>query len=140
VASFFKPASQKEPERLSWRIIDNSLVIGRYEPQIKPPQTQKHPVKIAAFDLDDTVISPTGAKFARSAQSWKWWHPSVPGRLRSLHEDGYLVAIFTNQGNVSLKPDPKSLKKDTASLTNLKEQIASVLRQLDLPISMYGGW
>lgn len=95
-------------------------------------------MKIAAFDLDDTVISPIGAKFARSAQSWRWWHTSVPGRLRSLYEDGYLVAIFTNQGNVSLKPDPKSLKKDTTSLANLKEQMASVLRQLDLPISIYG--
>ena len=138
MASFFKPASQKEPEKLSWRIVENSLVIGRYDPQIMPPQALKHPVKIAAFDLDDTVVSPTGAKFARSAQSWKWWDASVPGRLKSLYEDGYLVAIFSNQGNVSLKPDPKTLKKDTLSLTNLKEQLTAILRQLELPISMYG--
>lgn len=138
MASFFKPASQQEPEKLSWRLVDNSLIIGRYEPQTMPPQTLKHPVKIAAFDLDDTVISPTGAKFARSAQSWRWWNPSVPGRLRSLYDDGYLVAIFSNQGNVSLKSDPKTLKKDTLSLTNLKDQLTIILRQLDLPVSMYG--
>ena len=138
VASFFKPASQKEPEKLSWRLINNSLIIGRYEPGTMPPQALKHPVKVAAFDLDDTVISPTGAKFARSALSWKWWDPSVPGHLRSLYDDGYLVAIFSNQGNVSLKSDPKTLKKDTLSLTNLKDQLTIILRQLDLPISMYG--
>jgi bifunctional polynucleotide phosphatase/kinase len=138
VATFFKPASQKAPEKLSWRTVENSLIIGRYDPQTTPPQTLKHPVKIAAFDLDDTVISPTGAKFARSAQSWKWWDPSVPGRLKSLYEDGYLVAIFSNQGNVSLKSDPKALKKDTTSLTNLKEQLSTILGQIDLPISMYG--
>lgn len=62
----------------------------------------------------------------------------MPGRLKSLHEEGYLVAIFTNQGNVSLKADPKSLKKDTASLSNLKDQLATILRQLDFPVSMYG--
>ncbi len=138
MSSFFKPASQKQPEKLSWRLIDKSLVIGRYEPQTMPPQALKHPVRIAAFDLDDTVISPTGAKFARSAQSWRWWDPSVPGRLKSLYEDGYLVVIFSNQGNVSLKSDPKTVQKDTLSLTNLKDQLTIILRQLDLPISMYG--
>ena len=138
VATFFKPASQREPDKILWRIVDQSLVIGRNDPQTVPPRAAQHPVKIAAFDLDDTLISATGAKFARSATSWKWWDTSTPGRLKSLYEDGYLVAIFTNQGNISLKPDPKSLKKDTLSLTNLKEQMVVILRQLDLPISIYG--
>jgi bifunctional polynucleotide phosphatase/kinase len=138
VASFFKPASQKAPEKLSWRVVENSLVIGRHDPQIIPPQTRKLPVKIAAFDLDDTLVSATGAKFARSARSWKWWDPSVPGRLRALYDNGYLIAIFSNQGNISLKTDPKTLKKDRLSLANLKEQMSTILRQLDLPISMYG--
>ena len=103
-----------------------------------PPQALKHPVKIAAFDLDDTMISATQAKFARSAQSWRWWDASIPGRFRSLYEDGYLVVIFTNQGNVSLKSDPKSLKLETLSLKNLKDQVTTIFSQLNLPVSMYG--
>ena len=61
----------------------------------------------------------------------------MPGRLKSLFEEGHLVIILSNQGNISLKDDPKKLQKDTASLTNLKSQVASVLRQLDLPLSIY---
>jgi bifunctional polynucleotide phosphatase/kinase len=139
VTNFFKPASQKDPDKLTWRIVNDSLVIGRYNPEPQPHRPRKElPIKIAAFDLDDTLISATGAKFARSANAWKWWHPSVPGRLRQLHDDGYLVAIFSNQGNVSLRTDPKSLKKDTASLSNLKDQIGNILPQLDFEVSMYG--
>ncbi|RMZ90267.1 hypothetical protein DV736_g2499, partial [Chaetothyriales sp. CBS 134916] len=138
VANFFKPASQKDPGKLSWRVVGNSLIIGRAGAQVTLPQGCATPVKIAAFDLDDTIISPAGNKWARGAESWKWWHPSVPGRLRSLHDQGYLVTIFSNQGNISLKDDPKKLQKNTASFTNLKAQLASILCQLDLPISFYG--
>nr|KAK5438344.1 DNA kinase/phosphatase Pnk1 [Exophiala xenobiotica] len=138
VASFFKPTSQKEPEKLVWRTVNNSLIVGRYDPSIVPPQSRTLPVKIAAFDLDDTLIVPnTGSKWARSATSWKWWDPSVPGRLKQLYDEGYLVIVLSNQGNISLKDNPKSLQRDTASLNNLKQQVGSIFRQLDLPVSLY---
>ncbi|KAL2430562.1 Bifunctional polynucleotide phosphatase/kinase [Exophiala dermatitidis] len=138
VASFFKPASQKEPEKLVWRTVEKSLIVGRYDASRVPPQTRTLPVKIAAFDLDDTLIVPnTGNRWHRTATSWKWWDPSIPGRLRSLYEEGYLVIILSNQGNISLKDNLKTLQKDTASLANLKNQVGAVLRQLDLPVSIY---
>ena len=38
---------------------------------------------IASFDMDDTLIKPkSGAKFAKSATDWIWWHPNVPERLK----------------------------------------------------------
>ncbi|RMZ84393.1 hypothetical protein DV738_g636, partial [Chaetothyriales sp. CBS 135597] len=141
VANFFKPASQKDPDKLSWRVVGNSLIIGRYGPSGPLPQGRTTPVKIAAFDLDDTIVSPTGSKWARGAESWMWWDPSVPSRLRSLHDQGYLVTIFSNQGNISLRDGAKKGPKgqqDTASFNNLKAQLGSVLAQLDLPISFYG--
>ena len=61
----------------------------------------------------------------------------MPGRLKALYDEGYLVVIFSNQGNISLKDNPKSLQKDTLSLVNLKNQVSSLLRQLDLPLSVY---
>ncbi|EXJ71332.1 uncharacterized protein A1O5_05138 [Cladophialophora psammophila CBS 110553] len=138
VASFFKPASQKEPEKLVWRTVDQTLIIGRYNVPHKPPQPRAPPVKIAAFDLDDTLVAPnTGSKWARSAVSWKWWNPSVPDRLKSLHNDGYLLVILSNQSAISLKDNPKTLKNDMASLANFKTQVNSILHQLDLPISVY---
>ena len=96
-------------------------------------------MKVAAFDLDDTLITATGAKFARGSAAWRWWDPCIPGRLRQLYKDGYLVAIFTNQGGVSLKnKNQKTLQKDTLSVTNLKSQVRNIFAALDLPISLYG--
>jgi len=53
VASFFTPASQKKPEKITWRILNNSLIIGRYstdpaEKRLTEPGTRR---KIAAFDF-----------------------------------------------------------------------------------------
>jgi bifunctional polynucleotide phosphatase/kinase len=52
--NFFKPASQKqkEPEKVTWRIINNSLLIGKYQesqPVAKTENGQRQ--KIAAFDF-----------------------------------------------------------------------------------------
>lgn len=139
VSSFFKPASQKPAEKISWRLVDDSLIIGRNDPEIIPAQTRKFPVKVAAFDLDDTLITAVGPKFGRGAEAWKWWDSCVPGRLRELYNQGYLVTIFTNQGGISLKDkNPKSLQKDTLSLSKFKAQVVNIFKGLDLPISIYG--
>jgi len=138
VASFFKPASQKEPEKITWRIVDNSLVAGRYLGSNTTEKPLKMPVKVAAFDLDDTVIAPnSGNRWNRSATSWKWFDSSVPGRLKELYNEGYLVVLLSNQGSISLKDNPKALKKDTLSLGNFKSQLTSVFGQLDFPTSIY---
>lgn len=139
VASFFKPASQKEPDKITWRTVNQSLVIGRYQDPSTAPAMITEPVKIAAFDLDDTVITPVsqGNRWARSATSWKWWDTCVPGRLKELRNQGYLVVLLSNQSTISLKDDPKKLQKDTLSLVNFKNQVVSILRQLDIPLSIY---
>ncbi len=96
------------------------------------------PRKIAAFDLDDTLITAaTGNKWAKSATGWKWWDVSVPAKLKKLHNDGWLVVIISNQGAISLKDNPKSLQKDTTSLVNFKAQLTAIMRQFDFPISVY---
>ncbi|KAF2797926.1 PNK3P-domain-containing protein [Melanomma pulvis-pyrius CBS 109.77] len=143
VANFFTPASKKEPEKMSWRIINNSLLIGRYgasaAAQSAPSALSiKGKRKIAAFDFDSTLItSASGKVFGRDANDWKWWHSSVPGAIRKLHEDGYLVAVVSNQGGISLKSDPRTVKSDQKRLADFKGKVSNVLHQLDLPISVY---
>lgn len=139
VTSFFKPASQREPEKITWRIVNQSLIVGKYTDSKTPSQKLQIPVKVAAFDLDDTIIAPSGVsnKWVRSETSWKWGDPSVPGRLKELYAQGYLVVFLSNQATISLKDDPKKLQKDKLSLTNFKKQVTSIFRQLDLPISIY---
>ncbi|CAD6571469.1 MAG: hypothetical protein ASARMPREDX12_004546 [Alectoria sarmentosa] len=137
VSSFFTPASKKEPEKVTWRIINESLLFARYQPETDyttngaPSKRQK----IAAFDLDSTLIqTSSGNVFAKDATDWRWWHFSVPGVLKDLHADGYGIVIITNQGSVSLRNDPKTIKSDQRSLANFKTKVISVFSHFDFPI------
>ncbi|KAF2490902.1 PNK3P-domain-containing protein [Lophium mytilinum] len=140
VANFFTPASKKEPEKMSWRVVNESLLIGRYQTSAgaKAVQSGAKRRKIAAFDFDSTLIaSASGNRFGRDANDWRWWHGSVPGTLKSLHDEGYLVAVVSNQGGISLKPNPKTIKSDQKRLADFKGKVSAVLNQLDLPLSVY---
>ena len=46
----------------------------------------------------------------------------------------YIIAIITNQGSLSLKNDPKTIKSEQRSLANFKAKVASVLSHFDFPI------
>ncbi|EOA81178.1 uncharacterized protein SETTUDRAFT_100378 [Exserohilum turcica Et28A] len=138
VANFFTPASKKEPEKMVWRVIKNSLLVGRFGAATSAHSGATGKRRVAAFDLDSTLIkSASGKTFSRDANDWKWWDSSVPGRLKELHADGFLIAVISNQGGISLKPDPKTIKSDQKRLADFKTKVTAVLSQLDLPISIY---
>lgn len=119
-----------------WRIVKDSLLVGRFGTAAAQSTTKRR--RIAAFDFDSTLItSASGRTFSRDASDWKWWDSSVPGRLKELHNDGFLIAIISNQGGISLKPDPKTVKSDQKRLADFKTKVTAVLTQLDLPISIY---
>lgn len=129
VANFFKPASQKEPEKIAFHVLHDTLLVGRYDEASKPERPK--PVKIAAFDFDGTLIkTKSGNAFARGADDWQWWDSSVPSKLRQLHADGYAVVIVSNQNGISLKSEKLS---DAKSLSNFKQKTSAVLTNLDLP-------
>lgn len=123
---------------MQWRVLNKSLIIGKYVVD-NTQQVQKEvvPCKIAAFDLDDTLIKSTAGKFTKSASGWKWWSSNVPSKLKALHEKGFRIVVLTNQGTISLRDDSKTLQKDKASFRNFKDQLTAVFRHLDLPISVY---
>lgn len=60
VADFFAPASQKKPEKITWRILNNSLIIGKYATEHADKQRNEHGVKrkIAAFDFVSLLFCP----------------------------------------------------------------------------------
>ena len=150
MANFFTPASQKAPEKLSWRVVDSSLIVGAYvsseqtsqkEISQKDASNQKLPSKarVAAFDFDSTLIkTASGVKFARDANDWTWWHGSVPGKLKELHASGYRLVIMSNQNGIKLKPalnGPKIIKADRQA--QFKQKAAAVFNSLNLPIRVY---
>lgn len=88
-ANFFTPASQKKPEPIKWRILGTSLIIGKYTPEKYVQNLSEKNRKIAAFDLDSTLIkTKSGNTFPRSATDWQWWNTVVPGKLRELNSNG----------------------------------------------------
>eukprot|EP00392_Amoebophrya_sp_AT5.2_P009424 g9452.t1 len=57
--------------------------------------------KIAAFDLDSTLIkTKSGKTFPKDRADWQWWSLNVTKKLNQLSEDGFLLWIFTNQKNL----------------------------------------
>lgn len=61
-------------------------------------------IKLAAFDLDDTLVRPKGTHtFAKSRADWQWLTPEVPAKLRQLRDDGFRVVIFSNQSRIGNK-------------------------------------
>ncbi|KAM0112253.1 DNA kinase/phosphatase Pnk1 [Aspergillus fumigatus] len=50
---------------------------------------------------------------------------------------GYQVVIMSNQKRISLQKDLKGGRADSKSLTNFKERVTGVMRQIDIPISVY---
>ncbi|RCI14507.1 hypothetical protein L249_7013 [Ophiocordyceps polyrhachis-furcata BCC 54312] len=147
VDSFFTPMSQKPKDRIEWseRAGDaggpSTLLVGRRHTAVSETDGRRSK-KIAAFDLDSTLIATlSGKKHPTSATDWRWWHPSVPQRLRQLyHEQGYRVVILSNQAGLTLHPAPKSKAPKPGTLrrvADFKLKCSTILNGLDLPTAIY---
>lgn len=58
----------------------------------------------------------------------------MPSTLKKVYEDGYAIAILTNQGRLSLKNDSKTVKADQKSLATFKTKVDAILSHFDFPI------
>jgi bifunctional polynucleotide phosphatase/kinase len=87
--------------------------------------------KIAAFDLDSTLILARSSKkspLSTNESDWIFWHFSVPSRLKDLHDKGYTLVIFTNQAGIAASD---SLFK------RFTKKIEAIFQRLELPIHLY---
>ena len=92
---------------------------------IVPYGLQKPSVKIAAFDLDNTLIETvSGRKFARDIYDWKLM-VHVKRKLKELHSNGYRVVIFTNQASIVTG---KLTKED------FTKKITAIATSIDVPL------
>ncbi|KAL5514211.1 hypothetical protein ACEPAG_2299 [Sanghuangporus baumii] len=79
--------------------------------------------KIAAFDLDGTVV-----KFlpSKGELEWEFWHTNMSCFLKEAHDSGHTVVLFSNQ----LYPEKKLVK--------WREKIGSIARALhEVPFLMF---
>jgi len=91
--------------------------------------------KIAAFDLDDTLIKVKGKnKFPKDENDWQFFSSSEPNKLKKLVEEGFRIVIFSNQNGFSRKDKKKnSLIKEE----QFKTKINNIFKLLDIPITIF---
>jgi bifunctional polynucleotide phosphatase/kinase len=81
--------------------------------------------KIAAFDLDSTLIETiSGRKFPIDHSDWKLM-THVNNKLKQVHKRGYRIIVFTNQSGIS---KGKPTKED------LIKKMSAVAEKIDLPL------
>eukprot|EP01104_Vermistella_antarctica_P004795 TRINITY_DN15214_c0_g1_i1.p1 TRINITY_DN15214_c0_g1~~TRINITY_DN15214_c0_g1_i1.p1 ORF type:complete len:444 (+),score=117.93 TRINITY_DN15214_c0_g1_i1:85-1332(+) len=90
----------------------------------------KGKTSMVSFDMDDTVIRvKSGKKWPKDRHDWTWWHASVPGKLKKIHEAGSQVVIFTNQKGIT---SGASTKK-----ADIKAKIEMIIEQLGIPVQAF---
>ncbi len=85
--------------------------------------------KIAAFDLDDTLIK-TRSKKSRPIdnQDWMIAYDNIIPKIKKLHVDNYRIVIISNQ---------KGISKTNVKLNEWKEKIDNIVKLLNVPIEVF---
>ncbi|TNY24578.1 putative DNA 3'-phosphatase Tpp1 [Rhodotorula diobovata] len=83
--------------------------------------------KIAAFDLDGTVIRPLGGKaFPKSSFDWEFCGPEVVPKLRATYRQGYSLLLISNQAS-----SVPSLASD------FRKKLPFVARKIGVPLRAF---
>lgn len=83
-------------------------------------------VRLAAFDMDDTLIMPKkGSVFAKKGDpnDWKWVTPNVPTTLSALSNAGYILVVFTNQAGIG---QGSAKGWDSVDATSIQRKLVSL--------------
>lgn len=102
---------------MDWKSEDNYLH-GVYKKATTDGNT-----KIAAYDLDHTIIKPTNNRtFSENDSDWEFFTDEVPKKLAECHKQGYTIVIVSNQKNISKgKPSKEVWKKKLDKIVTVGE-------------------
>lgn len=104
----------------NWEEYDHSKIF------IFTPGSLRGKAKIAAFDLDNTIIcTKSGKVFPVDTHDWQILYPDIPGKLKRLNSDGYKIVIFTNQ---------KGISRGRTSAPDFKKKVQRIIQKLGVPI------
>lgn len=85
--------------------------------------------KIAAFDLDDTIIkTKSGKVFAVNKDDWQLWNNEVKPILYKYYNDCYKIVIFTNQMGIS---------RGKVNKDDFMEKVKNIQKELNLDIDVF---
>lgn len=91
---------------------------------------RKGAAKIAAFDFDGTLSffkDPTRA-FALGADDWQLYNSDVGKKLKALHNEGFSIVVFSNQGGIKTALAGKSSE-------NARSRFSQVFEEIGVPIA-----
>ncbi|XP_065562164.1 uncharacterized protein F21D5.5-like isoform X2 [Artemia franciscana] len=107
----------------SWESVDDGKLLIFTEKGAVPSS------KIAAFDLDGTIITTmSGLRFPRDASDWKILFPEIPKKLKSLISCGFKIVIITNQAGIS---------GGKYKVGDLKKKMHNILKKLGVPAQIF---
>lgn len=98
----------------------NNYIIGKYL-FTRPNYLSK----IASFDLDFTIIKPTGKKrFSKTDTDWEFYDDTVINKIQEYHNKKYKIVIVSNQKGISL---------GKTDINQWKNKIEKIAKQLQVP-------
>ena len=89
-----------------WSTYEGKLLI-RTAPPVSKPKPTDAPTKVAAFDMDGTILLTLGVRHASNFGDLQLWSSTVIDKIRSLHDEGYRLVLITNQGGIQTQLDGK---------------------------------
>ncbi|KAF1994252.1 PNK3P-domain-containing protein [Amniculicola lignicola CBS 123094] len=116
-----------------WQRTGAEILIGSHSSPSIPGDALSAPVKIAALDLDMTlIVAKSGRIKGEDPNDWAWWHEAVPTKLQESFREGFQLVIFTNQGRLTMKDGTEA---PAAKVFRVK--VESIFQALDVPITIY---
>ena len=120
-AYFKKPntSQNSSSKHLSLRKIEHSRM---------PESSYNEPLRLALFDLDDTLITPKSHnRYSKNPKDWIFKFSNVVSKLKELQKKRYLIYIITNQLGIG---------KGFISFDDFEVKIRSILAAIDVNITV----
>jgi len=118
------PISENFEDKVNFesRKLCNGAMIEYKSPQLK------HSTRIAAFDMDGTIIvTKSGKTFPIDKHDWKLFHSKVQEKLKCLNSAGTKIVFITNQNGIS---------KGHITENDFKGKMEAIIKRLNVPIQV----
>ncbi|KAL3940741.1 MAG: hypothetical protein SGBAC_004773 [Bacillariaceae sp.] len=114
------PYTVSPPRNVLWSSPKDNVIVRK----VRGEESRN---KIAAMDLDGTLTVWRTNGWPSRLDHYELWSSTVPSQLRALHDDGYKLVIFSNQGAIRRSHDGKKA-------TLVKNVINWIAKLIDRPI------